>query len=254
MSRYISPVLYILLMLLGCAAFFAIAGVRVEFIEPVTAFSMLRKTVYAAFALSILTVVSLFVCRHECSPGSRRFFILVGVVSLVYSTMWVVLYAQKSKLPEIYDVSTDLDNPPVFINVGFLRSASENDLAYNEDWANIQREAYPDVKPLLSEISVEEAYVETLSLVRDRGWSVIAQYPNAGVIEATARTPIFGLHNDIVLRLTEIQPGVVRTDMRSSARAGKSDHGYNAQLIKSFLGELDSRFSSNSATGMSFRP
>ena len=48
MSRYISPVLYILLMLVGCVAFVSIAGVRVGMFEPITGFSMLRKSVFAS--------------------------------------------------------------------------------------------------------------------------------------------------------------------------------------------------------------
>ncbi|MBM6550333.1 DUF1499 domain-containing protein [Marinomonas ostreistagni] len=254
MSRYISPVLYVLLMLLGCAAFVSIAGVRVGVLEPAAAFSLLRKTVFAAFALSLLTVVALIVCRNESSAAnSRRFFILVGVVSFVYSAMWAMLYLQKSKLPDIYDVTTDLQNPPVFINVGFLRNADEHPLTYNRAWAELQQEAYPDVQPLLLEQNFKQAYVETLALVRERGWDLVAQYPSAGVIEATARTPIFGLRNDVVIRITRQQRNEVRIDMRACSRAGKSDHGYNAELIKSFMGDLERRSAPNSPLAMNLR-
>ena len=114
MSRYISPVLYILLMLVGCVAFVAIAGVRVGFIEPSTAFSMLRKTVYAALVLTLVTIASLALCRKECNPSGRRFFILVGIISFIYSMMWVAVYMQKSKLPDLYDITTDFTTPPLF--------------------------------------------------------------------------------------------------------------------------------------------
>lgn len=243
MSRYISPVLYILLMLIGCAAFVSIAGVRVGFIEPSTAFGMLRKTVYAAITLTVLTVMSLLVCRRECTAAGRRFFTLVGVVSFLYSLMWGVLYIQKSDLPEIYDISTDLVNPPVFINVAFIRKASEHDLSYNAEWVDVQKQFYPEVQPLTVKSSFKQTYVEAVSLVRERGWDVVAQYPSAGVIEATARTPIFGLRNDVVLRITNQSQQVV-VDMRSCSRSGKSDHGNNAERIVAFLGELGARLQS----------
>ncbi|CUB04037.1 DUF1499 domain-containing protein [Marinomonas fungiae] len=240
MSRYISPVLYILMMLIGCVAFIAIAGVRVGFIEPIAAFDMLRKTVFSALALTILTLVALYVCRKECSAGGRRFFWLVCVVSFIYSVMWLALFMQKSRLPDLYDISTDLNNPPVFINVAFLRKASEHDLTYDFAWVPVQKKYYPKVKPLEVTNSFKETYIEAAALVNQRGWDVVAQYPSAGVIEATARTPIFGLRNDIVIRITQQRDKVV-VDMRSSSRSGESDHGNNAERIQGFLGELRKR-------------
>ncbi|SBS33514.1 hypothetical protein MAQ5080_02604 [Marinomonas aquimarina] len=240
MSRYISPVLYILMMLIGCVAFISIAGVRVGFIEPITAFDMLRKTVLAAIALTILTLVSLFVCRKECSAGGRRFFWLVCVVSFIYSVMWLGLYMQKSKLPDLYDITTDLNNPPVFINMAYLRKASEHDLNYDFSWVPIQKKYYPKIKPLEVSNSFQETYIEAASLVSERGWDMVAQYPSAGVIEATARTPIFGLRNDIVIRITSQNDKVI-VDMRSCSRAGESDHGNNAERIQGFLGQLSKR-------------
>lgn len=242
MSRYISPVLYILLMLVGCVAFVAIAGVRVGFIEPSTAFTMLRKTVYAALALTVLTLASMAVCRKECNrnPASRRFFMLVGIISFVYSAMWMAVFIQKSKLPDLYDISTDVENPPIFINMTFVRKASEHDLVYQEEWGEIQKEYYPDVKPLIVNTDFKRAYIEALSLTREKGWDLVAQYPGSGVIEATARTPIFGLRNDVVLRISRVD-GAVKVDMRSCSRMGESDHGENAERIKQFLGELASR-------------
>ena len=240
MSRYISPVLYILMMLIGCAAFVSISGVRVGFIEPVTAFDMLRKTVYAAVVLTILTAISLLICRKECSAGGRRFFILVGVVSFIYSIMWVGLYMQKSKLPDLYDISTDLTNPPVFINIAYIRKTSEHGLAFDFSTAPVQKKYYPNIKPLISGAPFKETYIEAVSLVKELGWEVVSQYPSAGVIEATARTPIFGMRNDVVIRLTQQNEHVV-VDMRSCSRAGKSDHGNNAERIAGYLGELGRR-------------
>ena len=80
----------------------------------------------------------------------------------------------------------------------------------------------------------KQVYIETLTLARDNGWDIVSQYPSAGVIEATARTPLFGLRNDVVLRLVR-REGMVRVDMRSCSRTGKSDHGENAERIKHFL-------------------
>ena len=153
--------------------------------------------------------------------------------------MWATLYIQKTRLPDLYDVSTDLNTPPVFINISYLRNAQDHDLAYDQRWADLQREAYPDVQPAILDQDFKATYIEVLALVRNRDWDLVSQYPSAGVIEATARTPIFGLRNDVVLRLTRLESGQTRVDMRASSRAGKSDHGFNANLITSFMQDLE---------------
>ena len=199
MSRYISPVLYVLLMLVGCVAFISIAGVRVGIFEPITGFSMLRKSVFASLFLSLLAAVSLGVCRKEKNIACQRFFFLVLIVSLVYSVMWIGFYLQRSGLPNINDITTDTDAPPAFLNVNFIRKSQENDLRYDSEWAPIQREFYPDVQPLFSSKDKTKVYSAIEALVEKRGWDVVATYSGAGIIEATARTPIFGFRDDVII-------------------------------------------------------
>lgn len=247
MSRYISPVLYVLLMLVGCAAFISIAGVRVGVFEPLTGFSLLKQSVYAALVLSILAAASLFVCRRECNVASKRFFGLVLVLSLVYSIMWIVFYAQRCHLPSINDITTDTQTPPAYLNVNFLRKSSDNSLSYNSDWAPIQEKYYPDVKPVFTKKTVHTAFKEALKLVKEKGWQVDSTYAEVGLIEATARTPIFGFRDDVVIRIMK-QGDDVRIDMRSCSRVGKGDYGVNAQRVVNFMDELDDRLN---GTGLS---
>ena len=238
MSRYISPVLYILLMLVGCVAFISIAGVRVGIFEPITGFSMLRKSVVASLLLSLLAALSLGVCRKDCNLASRRFFILVFLVSLVYSLMWIGFYLQRASLPDINDITTDTEVPPTFLNVNFIRSSQENELSYNSEWAPIQAKYYPNVQPLFSSKEKSVVYSAAATLVDERGWDVVAVYAGAGIIEATARTPIFGFRDDVVIRITQVENGQVRVDMRSCSRVGSGDFGVNAERIESFMKDL----------------
>ncbi|BFM48539.1 DUF1499 domain-containing protein [Marinomonas sp. THO17] len=241
MSRYISPVLYILLMLVGCMAFVSIAGVRVGIFEPITGFSMLRDSVYASLVLSVLAIVSLVACRKERNVGTQRFFCLVLTVSLVYSFMWIGFYLKRSDLPHINDITTDTQMPPSFINVNFIRSSNENDLAYNLDWAPIQKKYYPNVKPVFTDQSKDQVYFIVADMVSDRGWEVVAKYPAAGMIEATARTPIFGFRDDVAIRILQMEDGEVRIDIRSCSRVGRGDYGVNAERVESFMEDLQVR-------------
>ncbi|MBU1294319.1 MAG: DUF1499 domain-containing protein [Gammaproteobacteria bacterium] len=251
MSRYISPVLYVLLMLVGCIAFISIAGVRVGIFEPITGFSMLRKSVFASLVLSLLAAVSLGVCRKEKNIACQRFFFLVLIVSLVYSIMWIGFYLQRSGLPDINDITTDTDVPPAFLNVNFIRKSQENDLRYNSEWAPIQHKYYPDVQPLFSTKSKTAVYSAITALVEERGWDVVAMYSGAGIIEATARTPIFGFRDDVVIRITQIEPKKIRIDMRSCSRVGSGDFGVNAERIVSFMTDLSESLSRSSMPNLS---
>ncbi|WP_421851635.1 DUF1499 domain-containing protein [Marinomonas sp.] len=238
MSRYISPVLYILLMLVGCVAFISIAGVRVGILEPITGFSMLRKSVFASLFLSLLAAVSIGLCRKEKNIACQRFFFLVLIVSLMYSIMWIGFYLQRSDLPDINDITTDTDVPPAFLNVNFIRKSKENDLRYNSEWAPIQREYYPDVQPLFSSKSKARVFSTISELVEERGWDVVAMYSGAGIVEATARTPVFGFRDDVIIRITQVDPNNIRVDMRSCSRVGSGDYGVNAERIVSFMVDL----------------
>jgi uncharacterized protein (DUF1499 family) len=225
-------------MLVGCIAFISIAGVRVGIFEPITGFSMLRKSVLASLVLSLLAVVSLGVCWRERNIACQRFFFLVLIVSLVYSCMWIGFYLQRANLPDINDITTDTDVPPAFLNVNFIRKSQENDLSYNTEWAPIQRKYYPDVQPLFSLKSKDVVYSAIERLIEARGWDVVAMYSGAGIVEATARTPIFGFRDDVVIRITQIEAGKVRVDMRSCSRVGSGDFGVNAERIVSFMSDL----------------
>uniref|UniRef100_A6VYC9 DUF1499 domain-containing protein n=1 Tax=Marinomonas sp. (strain MWYL1) TaxID=400668 RepID=A6VYC9_MARMS len=251
MSRYISPVLYVLLMLVGCIAFISIAGVRVGIFEPITGFSMLRKSVFASLVLSLLAAMSLGICRKEKNIACQRFFFLVLIVSLVYSLMWIGFYLQRSGLPDINDITTDTDVPPAFLNVNFIRKSQENDLRYNSEWAPIQRKYYPDVQPLFSTKNKTTVYSAITALVEERGWDVVATYSGAGILEATARTPIFGFRDDVVIRVTQVDPDKVRIDMRSCSRVGTGDFGVNAERIVSFMADLSESLSRSSMPNLS---
>ncbi|MBD5771841.1 DUF1499 domain-containing protein [Marinomonas colpomeniae] len=238
MSRYISPMLYILLMLVGCMAFISIAGVRIGIFEPLTGFSMLRKSVIASLILSLLAVCSLGICRKERNAASQRFFMLVLTVSLVYSSMWIAFYIQKAELPKINDITTDTYTPPAYMNVSFIRKSNENDVGYNRDFIPIQQKYYGDIKPFYTTEKKTVVYAAVTKIVEDRNWEVVADYTQVGVIEATARTPIFGFRDDVIIRVTKLEGDNVRVDMRSSSRTGNGDYGLNAERVSSFMKDL----------------
>ena len=147
-----------------------------------------------------------------------------------------------SKLPAISDITTDPDNPPRFDVLARLRPRGRIDYP-GSAVAQAQRAAYPDIAPLQESAPPKAVYDIALALVSKRKWHVVdARPPAAGrrdaVIEATARTPIMGFRDDVVIRVSATGDGA-RVDMRSASRYGLYDFGANAARIRSLLEDID---------------
>ncbi|MDQ3555890.1 MAG: DUF1499 domain-containing protein [Gemmatimonadota bacterium] len=70
-------------------------------------------------------------------------------------------------------------------------------------------------------------------------WSVVAADPVAGELRAEARSRVWGLVDDVVVRVSLDEDALTRVDMESASRAGRGDLGANARRIARFLGRLD---------------
>jgi len=116
-----------------------------------------------------------------------------------------------------------------------LRGAEANPLDYDaKALAAPTREAYPFVQPIRTDLAPSEAFARTQQLAAEFGWEVVATDPNAGRIEATATTSLYGFKDDVVVRIRPDGAGS-RIDLRSVSRVGQSDLGANAGRIGAFI-------------------
>jgi uncharacterized protein (DUF1499 family) len=107
----------------------------------------------------------------------------------------------------------------------------------------LQRAAYPDIEPLLLNVSPQEAYDTALAVITRRKWRIVDARPpqggrRDGLIEAVARTPIMGFREDVVVRIRSAQEGA-RVDLRSASRYGRSDLGANASRVRALIDDID---------------
>jgi uncharacterized protein (DUF1499 family) len=141
-------------------------------------------------------------------------------------------------VPPIHDITTDTEDPPVFVAVLPLRTGAPNPAVYGGDSvAALQRKGYPDLRPLRVAAPPATAYARALATAREMKWEVVAVDSVAGRIEATATTPWFGFHDDVVVRLRPDGTGT-RVDVRSVSRVGGSDVGTNAARIRAYLARV----------------
>lgn len=201
-------------------------------------FTLLTYSAYAAIGLFVIGLISVWFLKK----GRKKALILaVLAILLTGAVSGSALYWQQraQSVPPIHDISTDLDNPPEFSAIVRLRAEAPNPPEYaGEETADAQREAYPEIQPLVVVNDLQEVMDAAVALVTDREWDLVAINRKDGRIEATETLAWFGFKDDVVLRFLETTDGT-RVDMRSKSRIGRGDVGVNAQRIEEFLEDLE---------------
>ncbi len=190
-------------------------------------------------ALSFVALaISLMGFRQtRAAPGRSR--AVTGIaVSLLIITPMAPQIMKAFSVPPIHDITTDTDNPPLFVDILPLRADAPNTANYGgEALAAMQKAAYPEIKPVILPMPPQEVFSKAQKLAEARGWTLAAADADAGRIEATAETKIMHFKDDIVIRIVAEGVGS-RIDMRSVSRFGQSDLGVNARRITEFLKDM----------------
>jgi uncharacterized protein (DUF1499 family) len=206
---------------------------------PLTwAFGLMRWAAYVGVAAMLgALVVGALAYRQKARLGmlAAAAALVMGLVAFGIPYQW---QRQAQSLPPIHDITTDLQNPPVFKAIVPLRGDAPNTLDRSPQVADQQRRGYPDIAPVTLPIPPDQVFEEALLAAQEAEWQIADADKQAGRIEATDSTPWFGFKDDIVVRLTPWGSGT-RVDVRSVSRIGLSDVGTNARRIKEFLGQLE---------------
>jgi uncharacterized protein (DUF1499 family) len=220
--------------------------VRSQLLEIVPALATFGAALVLAGIAILLAFAAFVVIWRQGYAGLGRALLalFIGIALLAYPAY---LGVRALRLPAIADISTDTSNPPRFD--ALARQRPRDRINYpGAATAALQRTGYPDIAPLDLEISARGAYDAALAIVTKRKWAISdARAPTLarrdGVIEATARSPIMGFRDDVVIRVMPMSRGT-RVDVRSASRVGSYDLGANASRIRSLLEDIDDAVSS----------
>lgn len=172
--------------------------------------------------------------------------LLCSVVYLGFIGYWVNV---GRSVPQIHDITTNLDNPPQF-KVLKLRPDDFADVPGRgepkyagmdaiERWKLLHGEAYGDLRTVTLPLPVDKVVVLAEGVAKKRGWEVAVAKPDEGRLEAVDTVSLFQFKDDVVVR---VQPGpgglTSQVDVRSVSRVGRSDLGVNAKRIRAFLKDL----------------
>lgn len=198
-------------------------------------------TVLAAIVLFLGIIAGVYSMSKKMQAELSA--ILIGVVvSVVMLGMMGTQFMAATSVPPIHNISTDTESPPQFDKLVAIREAQEdvNPHEYDrEELAQIQKEAYPQIKPLITDVPPGEMQDLVVQVLQGMGLEIVDSNPTAGRVEATDETFWFGFKDDVVVRIRPEGNGSI-VDVRSVSRVGQSDLGKNAERISEILNGLKS--------------
>lgn len=199
-----------------------------------TGFMVMRCAAWLGAAAAALSIAGGLRGGRE----DRRAALLGAVIGLaVFAMPWLQLRSAKAAAM-IHDITTDTDDPPLFVKMLPLRKDAPNTADYGgPEVAAKQKAAYPDLAPLELALSPAQAFEKAMAAARGMGWEIVDSSPAEGRIEATATTFWFRFKDDVVVRVAASGYGS-RIDVRSVSRVGKGDVGTNARRIRAYLDRL----------------
>ena len=223
------------ILLLVCAG----PGTRLGLWHFRTGFTLLRWGAYLGIGGAILALIALVATRPR-GGALAALLVALALGAAAFVVPWRMAQ-QARRVPPIHDITTDTQNPPEFVAVLPLRADAPNPATYGGDSvAALQRQGYPDIRPLQLDVPPAEAFRRARATAEAMDWEIVSADTAAGRLEATATTPWFGFKDDVVVRIRPEGTGS-RVDVRSVSRVGRSDVGTNAKRIREFLGRLAGR-------------
>lgn len=225
---------------LVCAAAAILAGLgsRWGWWHFRTGFQILTWAAYGGLAAGVVSLAGIVMALVR-APRRGLLSASIGLaLGLVVAGIPWQLKLTAQRVPPIHDITTDTESPPAFVAVVPLRKDAPNPVDYGgAEIAAQQLAAYADVKPVLLNVSPEQAFGRALAAARDMGWEIVEAKATEGRIEATDTTFWFGFKDDVVVRIRAADQGS-RIDVRSVSRVGKSDVGTNAKRIRAYIERL----------------
>jgi len=205
-------------------------------------FLVLQWAFFGSLAAALVSLVGILLGkfgRNALLPGLAGLVIALGFAYIPWQWKQTL-----DRYPYIHDITTDTDNPPQFVAAAKLRTGSDHPVSYDgPDVAAKQKEAYPDLAPLITPASREKVFEAAKAAIAAMGMQLTEADPAQGRIEARQTSFWYGFTDDMVVRIEQTDDGT-RVDVRSKSRVGRSDLGQNAKRIRAFIAKLKAELAS----------
>jgi len=212
----------------------SVLGTRLGLFHFRVGFTGLSYTVYLSVAVLVVGLIVAYIKRSS-NPSDSKMARNAALLCLLPILGIGSQLMTAQSVPAIHNITTDIDNPPLFATIAGLRTEEHNPLAYDkEKMAPLQQQAYPEVKTIVTTLSKKEAHDRAIAVAKELGWEIVDQNYFTGMIEATETTLLWGFKDDIAIRVDGHGKDIA-VDLRSVSRVGQSDLGANAKRINKFI-------------------
>jgi uncharacterized protein (DUF1499 family) len=195
------------------------------------AFRLFTLGILLGLLALVVGAVALWITRPAAHrPGRERaltgaslgFVIVAGILLLLLTT-------GGAGVPPINDITTNIDDPPVFFHAPTLTGSA---MDYEADTtAGPTRDAYADLVTIQLDAPPDRAFGRVERAAEELGWEISYRDPESGVLEAQQTSRIFKFVDDVVVRIRPAAGGS-QVDVRSKSRLGRGDLGANAKRIR----------------------
>ena len=228
----------IMISLLGfLAAILMVFGSQFGLWDPIVGFSASRNyNDYIGYVVLGLGVLALVISLYQRQPKTIIKSLVASLLGLAILAPTInSVFNKPASYPPIHDITTNTDNPPEFTAITEERTGAKNSLIYGgPEISKQQLQAFPNIKPIITPLSVQDAYIKALIIAHEMQWEIVSEDVTSMRFEATDKTPFFNFSDDIVVKISDQEIGS-RVDLRSVSRIGRGDRGVNAQRITKFI-------------------
>ncbi|PCJ43011.1 MAG: hypothetical protein COA81_05065 [Alphaproteobacteria bacterium] len=210
-------------------------GVHMGLWSPLDGFILsMRAGFMGGLALAILALVIIIIIAVKKKAGMGKAILSLLIGLLLAAPVGYLRLSGGGGVPPIHDIATDTANPLTFMALVGKRGEGANSITYaGGELAEQQKQAYPDVGPLLVDGAPDKVFSRTIDVARDMGWDITGVEAKVRRFEATDHSFWFNFADDVVVAVTATDTGS-RIDLRSVSRVGRSDLGVNAKRIMAF--------------------
>lgn len=213
----------------------AVIAYRLQLWSMGVSFQIIKYTGYVSIAVFLIAILVALFALFKKQKDVAKTCVVVALLLAIPVTGLSMQAAKGKSLPFLHQVSTDTVNLPAFDAIIALRGEKSNPLDYDrEKLAPLQQAAYPELQPILSDLSVEQAFTKAVDTAMNLGWEVVAKNQDKGMIEAVDTTLLWAFKDDVAIRVQLTDTGS-KIDLRSISRVGGTDLGANADRIKKFI-------------------
>ena len=184
-------------------------------------------------------------CFMSFNCGARRaeFMALMATCVIPFVLLHFIVGVQNFSLGETNDVTTNIENPPVFNLTRDSRLAATN---FSQIWSflNIPERVseHPTLSTIEVDLSCEALGPMVLGTFHFLGWPVSFANRTTNSIEAKASWSFGSKVNDFVVRMSGLENKGCAVDLRSASRHERRDLGMNLLLLDRFMTQFSRVF------------